>query len=165
MSKGTLFGLSDMLQRTFKKGGSHGLVVMGRDSCSKGRGFESRSYILDCIVCLKRPKINETVAGVGPFFKKRTFKTRAIVKNTWLEPVLPIIWFMTNRINVPKAWWNVPTHTYNNSFKLPLDKIGLVIFWSCLACLERWSLGTMSAFLDRQPHNLSLNLTPGHGDL
>ena len=28
-------------------GGSPGLVVMGGDSCSKGRGFESRRRILD----------------------------------------------------------------------------------------------------------------------
>ena len=51
-------------------GRSPGLVVMDYDSCSKGRGFESRRRILDghfftlircknCIVCLKRPKINE----------------------------------------------------------------------------------------------------------
>ena len=53
-------------------GGSPGLVVTGGDSCSKGGGFESRHHILDghdiffiliccknCIVCLKRPKINE----------------------------------------------------------------------------------------------------------
>ena len=44
-----------------------GLVVMGRDSCSKGRGFESQHCILDghfftviscknCNVCLKRRK-------------------------------------------------------------------------------------------------------------
>ena len=43
---------------------------MGDDSCSKGRGFIFRRRILDghfftlicrgnCIVCLKRPKINE----------------------------------------------------------------------------------------------------------
>ena len=55
-------------------GGSPGLVVLGDDSCSKGRGFESRHHILDghvftficcknCIVCLKRPKINEKEAG------------------------------------------------------------------------------------------------------
>ena len=53
-------------------------MVLGDDSCSKGRGFESRHHILDghvftficcknCIVCLKRPKINEKEAGVGPF--------------------------------------------------------------------------------------------------
>ena len=66
--------------QTFKKrkGGSPGLVVMGRDSRSKGHGFESRHRILDghffkyiccknCYVCLKRPKINEKEAGVGPF--------------------------------------------------------------------------------------------------
>ena len=53
-------------------------MVMGRDSHSKGRGFESRHRILDghfftyccknCYVCLKRPKLNEKEAGVGPFF-------------------------------------------------------------------------------------------------
>ena len=60
-------------------GGSPGLVVMGRDSRSEGRGFESRHRILDghfstyiCCknyknVCLKRPKINEKEAGYGPF--------------------------------------------------------------------------------------------------
>ena len=57
-------------------------MVMGEDSCLKGHGFESRCHILDrhfdifctliccknCIVCLKRPKINEKEGGVGPFF-------------------------------------------------------------------------------------------------
>ena len=55
-------------------------MVMGRDSCSEGHGFESRCHILDqhfvtyiCCkncnnVCWKRPKINEKVTGVGPFF-------------------------------------------------------------------------------------------------
>ena len=55
-------------------------MVMGRDSRSEGRGFESRHRILDghfftyiCCkifndVCLKRPKINEKEAGVGSFF-------------------------------------------------------------------------------------------------
>ena len=49
------------------QGGSPGLVVMGGDSCSKGRDFKSRHCILDghfftyffvkiCIVCLKRRK-------------------------------------------------------------------------------------------------------------
>ena len=54
-------------------------MVMGRDSRSEGRGFDSWYRILDghfftyiccknCIVCLKRPKINEKEAVVGPFF-------------------------------------------------------------------------------------------------
>ena len=62
--------------------GSPGLVVKGRDSRSEGCGFESRHRILDghfftyiccknCIVCLKRPKINEKEAGVGTFLKKQ----------------------------------------------------------------------------------------------
>ena len=53
-------------------------MVMGRDLRSGGRGFESRHCILDghyftyifcknCNVCLKRPKINEKEAGIGPF--------------------------------------------------------------------------------------------------
>ena len=59
-----------------------GLVVMGRDSRSKGGGFESRHRILDghfshlfvvkiCNVCLKRPKINEKRPGLAHFYKKR----------------------------------------------------------------------------------------------
>ena len=62
--------------------GSPGLVVMVDNSRSKGRGFESQCHILDgdfshwfvvknCIVCLKRPKINEKEARVGPFFLKK----------------------------------------------------------------------------------------------
>ena len=62
-------------------------MVMGGDSRSKGRGFESQHHILDghfshifvvkiCNVCLKRPKINVKEAGVGPFFKKGTGLSR-----------------------------------------------------------------------------------------
>ena len=53
-------------------------MVMGGDSCARGHGFESRYRILDghfftynccknCNVCLKRLKINNKEAGVGPF--------------------------------------------------------------------------------------------------
>ena len=56
-------------------------MVMGGDSCSKGRGFESRHHILDghfshifvvkiCNVCLKRPKINEKRPGLAQFSLK-----------------------------------------------------------------------------------------------
>ena len=56
-------------------------MVMGRDSRFKGCEFESQHHILDghfftyiccgnCIVCLKRPKINEKEAGLGLFLKK-----------------------------------------------------------------------------------------------
>ena len=52
-------------QQVLEAGGSPGLVVMGGDSCSKGREFESQHCILDghfftiiccknCNVCLKR---------------------------------------------------------------------------------------------------------------
>ena len=55
-------------------------MVMGRDSRSKGGGFESRHRILDghfshlfvvkiCNVCLKRPKINEKRPGLAHFLK------------------------------------------------------------------------------------------------
>ena len=57
-------------------------MVLGGDSCSKGRGFESWHHILDgifshifvvkiCNVCLKRPKLNEKEAGVGPFLNNQ----------------------------------------------------------------------------------------------
>ena len=51
-------------------------MVMGRDSRSEGRGFDLDGHFFtyicykNCYVCLKRPKINEKEAGVGPFFKK-----------------------------------------------------------------------------------------------
>ena len=58
--------LAFTINRNNFQGGSPGLVIMGRDSRSKGRGFESR-HLKNCNdVCLKRPKINETDAGVGP---------------------------------------------------------------------------------------------------
>ena len=74
-----------MYQVTNFIGREPGVVVMGRDSCSKGHGFNSQHRILDghfftyiccknCNVCLKRPKINEKEAGVGPFFKKTFYK-------------------------------------------------------------------------------------------
>ena len=78
----TLFTYLDniFIRKTFCiKGRSPGFVVMERDSRSEGCGFESRHCILDghfftytcrknCnAVCLKRPKINEKQAGVGPF--------------------------------------------------------------------------------------------------
>ena len=77
--------------RKILRGGSPGLVVMGRDSNSKGCGFESRHRLLDghfftyfccknCNVCLKRPKINEKEAGVGPFKKILLPKTVSILK-------------------------------------------------------------------------------------
>ena len=69
------------INTVLKFGRSPGLVVMGGDSHSKSHGFESQHRILDghfftyifvvkiCNVCLKRPKINEKEAGVGPFLK------------------------------------------------------------------------------------------------
>ena len=77
------FSVQSFEQKYAIKGWSPGLVVMGDDSCSKGCGFELQCCKLDvhldifhidllenCIVCLKRLKINEKEAGVGPFFKK-----------------------------------------------------------------------------------------------
>ena len=60
-------------------------MVMGRDSRSVGRGIDSWYRILDghlftyiccknCIVCLKRPKIHEKEAVVGPFKKNKDGK-------------------------------------------------------------------------------------------
>ena len=68
-------------------------MVMGRESRSKGRGFNSRHRILvglfftyicckNCNVCLKRPKINEKEAGVGPIFLKKKFFV------FWINPVV-----------------------------------------------------------------------------
>ena len=59
-------------------------MVMDDNSCSRGHGFKSQHCILDghfftliccknCTVCLKRLKVNEKEAGVGPFFFKKNF--------------------------------------------------------------------------------------------
>ena len=68
-------------QKICRWAGSPGLVVMGRDSFSKGCGFKSLHHIMDghffayiccknCNVCLEKPKINKKEAEVGP---KKTF--------------------------------------------------------------------------------------------
>ena len=57
-------------------------MAIGDDSCSRGHGFESQRRILDehfakiCIVCLKRPKINEKEAGLAHFLKKDETKRK-----------------------------------------------------------------------------------------
>ena len=68
-----------LTEQKYSKSSMHasGLVVMGGDSYSEGRVFESHHCLLDghfftltCKnfnVCLKRPKINEIEAGDGPF--------------------------------------------------------------------------------------------------
>ena len=56
-------------------------MVMGGDSCSKGREFESWHckmdghfftyiFVVKFVMCSKKTKINEKEDGVGPFFKK-----------------------------------------------------------------------------------------------
>ena len=66
--------------KIFNLCGSHGLVVMGGDSFSEGRGFKSWHRILDgyfftftccknCIVCLKRRKYMKKRLGMGHFKK------------------------------------------------------------------------------------------------
>ena len=66
-------------------GGSPGLVVMGRDSCSEGCGFKSRHRLLDghffTLICckklysLKRSKINEKRPGMSRSSKNVTTTT------------------------------------------------------------------------------------------
>ena len=78
-------------QRVELQCGSPGLVVMGDDSCSKGCGFKSWRRILDghdffshwffcknCIICLKRTKLNKKRPGLA-FLKK----TLALHSRQW----------------------------------------------------------------------------------
>ena len=93
-------------------GGSPGLVVMGRDSCSKGRGFESQHRMLDghdifshwfvvkiCNVCLKRPKINEKRPGSAHFFKKNNWSDEC--NNSSVDSSAPSI--LPPRVRVPST--------------------------------------------------------------
>ena len=42
------------------------------------------NFLLNCIVCLIRPKINEKEAGVGPFFKNvKVNKVVALGHDVW----------------------------------------------------------------------------------
>ena len=67
---------------------SIGLVVMGDDSCLKGRGFESWHCVLDghfftliccknCIVCLKKTENKLKRPGLAHKKRKKSFKTLA----------------------------------------------------------------------------------------
>ena len=68
--------IAEQLQLIITKG-----FGLGDNSCLRGRGFELQHHILDgddfftlicckkCIVCLKRPKINETEDRAGQFLK------------------------------------------------------------------------------------------------
>ena len=65
-------------------------MVMGDDSCSRVVGSNPGTvywmdifhiYLLqNCNVCLKRPKINEKEAGVGPLKKERKIHVRDVRK-------------------------------------------------------------------------------------
>ena len=65
-------------------------MVMGDDSCFIGRGFKSRHqncmdfFILicckNCIVCLKRPKINEKRPKLAHFFN---YDSSFLLTNNW----------------------------------------------------------------------------------
>ena len=65
-------------------GGTPVLVVKGGGLCLKGCGFESRRHRLEghffalicckkIIVCLKRPKMNQKDARVGPFLTYNSY--------------------------------------------------------------------------------------------
>ena len=84
--------------------GSPGVVVMGRDSCSKGYGFESWHHILNwhfftfiCWknwndVCLKRPKVNDKRGQFWPiknlFLEKIKISSKNCFNNDNRTPVL-----------------------------------------------------------------------------
>ena len=85
--------LHKLLSRSIFEGVSPGLIVIGRDSRSEGRGFESRHCILDrhffayiccknSIVCLKRPKINKKRPGLA-HFKKEVFVYQSAIQNCY----------------------------------------------------------------------------------
>ena len=65
-------------------GGSPGLVVMRDDSCSRGRGFESRCHILDGLsIKIDRHQIKKKIEA---FF--RTDGTNEINEISWMLPYL-----------------------------------------------------------------------------
>ena len=81
-----LFAIGEIVVRKMSLLGSPGLVVMGGDSHSKGRGFESRHHILDghffTYICCKNLKcLSEKTEnkqkkrqGLAHFFKKMSLE-------------------------------------------------------------------------------------------
>ena len=68
-------------------GRSHGIEVMGEDSCSRGLEFKCQHQTLgkhfhicfkNCIVCLKRSKMNEKESGDFPFLKKQVTQSKLL---------------------------------------------------------------------------------------
>ena len=122
-------------------GGSPGLVVMGGDSCSKGREFKSQHFILDGHLVVVRiamfiwkTKINEKEAEDGPFFLKKD--------GEWLFQLI-VFWTksFTNFTSQPKFHRNLASSSKkcpNGSTSLAAQQFWRVICMIChfLACYE-----------------------------
>ena len=50
-------------------------MVMGGDSCSKGREFKSHLFVVEIVLCLKRRKSMKKRPGMANFFLKKSKKT------------------------------------------------------------------------------------------
>ena len=74
--------------------GHPGLVIMGGDSYSGGRGFQWMDMTFftmicckNCIVRLKRPNINEKEPGMAYFLKKHTNVFGVTILNDFLHQI------------------------------------------------------------------------------
>ena len=74
--------------------GHPGVVIMGGDSYSGGRGFQWMDMTFftmicckNCIVCLKRPNINEKEPGMAYFLKKNTNVFGVTILNDFLHQI------------------------------------------------------------------------------
>ena len=91
-------------------------MVMGRDSRSKGRGFESQHCILDfhflhiivvkivMIFVGKRPKINEKRPGLAQFFQY-------FIAITLFVPLPVDVGLADREFDPARGWWRRPENS------------------------------------------------------
>ena len=110
-----------------------GLVVMRVNSCYKGREFESPHRIPTgwtffqisfcckvCNVCLKKTKINEKEAVVGPCFeKRRKEQEQQFLSHFWADVDIHVhstLVIMNDSLSLSHKHTHPPSHTHMKPF-------------------------------------------------
>ena len=138
--------LGTQLPENGEKNWRFGLVVMRVNSCYKGREFESPHRIPTgwtffqlsfcckvCNVCLKKTKINEKEAVVGPCFEKRRKElVQQFLSHFWADVDIPCSFHISHY-----EWFSLSltnTHTWN------LFELKIVFRCFCDFALTRFHL-------------------------
>ena len=133
--------LTYLLFNCWKKTGSPGLVVMGRDSCSEGREFKSQHIKLDglfpqlfvvrIVMFVWRGEDKWKRWRVGPLIKLAFWsRLRALKRN------FPTDQMLCSNVGI---YWSIQKVEDDNV--LPIDTVSNLVFWSCqVNKLEPWHI-------------------------